>query len=82
MQFSVDDPEPQLWGGELLLRDGVPVGKVMSAAHGHSIGRPITLCRIEEPTRAIDRAYLAEGEFEIDLAGTRFAATWHPRSPV
>lgn len=81
-QFSVDDPAPQLWGGELLLRDGLPVGKVMSAAHGHSIGRPITLCRVEDADNAINRDYLANGSFEIDLAGTRHAATWHARPPV
>jgi glycine cleavage system aminomethyltransferase T/glycine/D-amino acid oxidase-like deaminating enzyme len=82
VQISVDDPSPQLWGGELLLRDGLPVGKVMSAAHGHSLGRPITLCRVEEPAQAIDHAYLAEGAFEIDLAGKRLAATWHARPPI
>lgn len=82
VQFSVDNPEPQLWGGELLLRDGLPVGKVMSAAHGHSIGRPVTLCRFGDPNRDINRAYLAEGKFEIDIAGARFAATWHPKPPV
>jgi 4-methylaminobutanoate oxidase (formaldehyde-forming) len=81
-QFSLTDTMPQLWGGELLLRDGVPVGKVMSAAHGHSIGRPVTLCRIEESTQAIDRAYLSEGAFEIDLAGVRFTAKWHAKPPI
>jgi len=78
-QFSVEGAGAQLWGGELLLRNGVPVGKVMSAAHGHSIGRPITLCRVEGDN--IDRAYLASGTFEMDLAGQRLAATWHAKPP-
>ena len=58
------------------------VGKVVSAAHGHSLGRPISLCRIEEPARANDRAYLTVGRFEIDLAGARSAASWHAEPPV
>lgn len=81
-QFSLEDPTPQLWGGELLLRDGKPVGKVMSAAHGASLGRPITLCRLEDPDRAIDHAYLEQGRFEIDLAGKSFTALWHSKPPV
>ena len=32
VSFVVDDPEPMLWGGELLLRDGEPAGQVTSAA--------------------------------------------------
>jgi len=58
------------------------VGKVMSAAHGHSLERPMARCRIEEPARAIDRAYLTEGRFEMDSAGARRAATWHAKPPV
>jgi 4-methylaminobutanoate oxidase (formaldehyde-forming) len=81
-QFSLEDPTAQLWGGELLLRDRQPVGKVMSAAFGASLGRPITLCRIEEPARAIDHSYLAQGGFEIDLAGQRLATRWHAKPPV
>ncbi len=38
VSFVVDDPEPMLWGGELLLRDGRPVGQVTSAAWGETVG--------------------------------------------
>ncbi|WP_299862737.1 FAD-dependent oxidoreductase [uncultured Hoeflea sp.] len=82
VQISLDDPEPQLWGGELLMRDGAPVGKVMSAAHGHTLDRPVALCRIEEPERVIDRAYLTEGSFSVDLAGEIHAATLHLKPAV
>lgn len=82
VQISLDDPAPQLWGGELLLRNGRPVGKVMSAAHGHTLGRPVALCRIEEPDRAIDRAYLSEGAYSVDLAGVRHSARLHLKPAV
>lgn len=82
VQISLDDPKPQLWGGELLLRDSAPVGKVMSAAHGHTLDRPVALCRIEEPDRVIDRAYLTEGAFSVDLAGDIHSATLHLKPAV
>ena len=34
VSFQVSDTEPMLWGGELVLRDGVPAGQVTSAAWG------------------------------------------------
>lgn len=37
VQFTVDDAEPMLWGGELILRDGQPVGEVRSAWEGSPI---------------------------------------------
>ena len=39
VSLVVSDPEPLLWGGELLLRDGDPVGQVTSAAWGATVGR-------------------------------------------
>lgn len=82
VQISLEDSAPQLWGGELLLRNGEPVGKVMSAAHGHTLDRPVALCRIEEPEKAIDRAYLTEGSYAIDLAGEIFPAQLHLKPAV
>ena len=38
VSFVVESPEPMLWGGELLLRDGVPAGQVTSAAWGETVG--------------------------------------------
>lgn len=61
-----------LWGGELILREGQPVGDVCSAAYGHTLGRSATLALIEN-TSSVDRAFLEAGRFEADLAGDRFA---------
>ncbi|WP_027145266.1 FAD-dependent oxidoreductase [Mesorhizobium sp. WSM3626] len=78
--FTLDDAEPMLWGGELILRDGKPVGEVRSAAYGHTLGRSVALGLIENET-GVDAAFLTGGRFEIDLAGDRHAATPHLRSP-
>jgi 4-methylaminobutanoate oxidase (formaldehyde-forming) len=80
VQFTVDDAEPMLWGGELILRDGKPVGDVRSAAYGHTFGRSVALGLVEN-AQGVDKDFLAGGGFEIDLAGTRYAATPHLRSP-
>jgi len=80
VQLVLDDAAPQLWGGEAVLRNGVEVGEVRSAAYGHTLGAAVTLCQLEadEPIKA---DYLKSGEFEIDLAGVRFSAQVHLRTP-
>jgi glycine cleavage system aminomethyltransferase T/glycine/D-amino acid oxidase-like deaminating enzyme len=76
VQLTLDDALPMLWGGELILRDGQPVGEVRSAAYGHTLGSSVALGLIEQHS-AIDKEFLLNGRFEIDLAGERFAATVH-----
>ncbi|TPJ38347.1 FAD-dependent oxidoreductase [Mesorhizobium sp. B2-5-13] len=78
--FTLDDAEPMLWGGELILRDGKPVGEVRSAAYGHTLGRSVALGLIENEA-GVDAAFVTGGRFEIDLAGVRHTATAHLRSP-
>ncbi|MFT4158863.1 GcvT family protein [Shinella sp.] len=76
VQFTVDDAGPMLWGGELILREGRPVGEVRSAAYGHTLGRSVALALIEH-AGGVDRAFLEGGRFEVELAGERFAVTAH-----
>ncbi|MBV7520436.1 FAD-dependent oxidoreductase [Ensifer sp. ENS12] len=76
VQFTVNDPWPMLWGGELILRDGNPVGEVRSAAYGHTLGRSVALALIEHAT-GVDTDFVKSGNFEVELAGVRFAVTPH-----
>jgi len=76
VQFTLDDAGPILWGGELILRDGKPVGEVRSAAYGHTLGRSVALGMIGDAA-GVDKAFIENGRFEIDLAGERHAATAH-----
>jgi 4-methylaminobutanoate oxidase (formaldehyde-forming) len=73
VSFVVTDPEPMLWGGELVLRDGEPAGQVTSAAYGATVGSCVglTLLRSDGPVRQDD---LEGSSFEVDLAGERYAA--------
>lgn len=76
VQFTVNDPWPMLWGGELILRDGNPVGEVRSAAYGHTLGCSVALALIEHAT-GVDTDFVKSGNFEVELAGERFAVTPH-----
>jgi glycine cleavage system aminomethyltransferase T len=49
VSLVVDDPEPMLWGGELVLRDGRPVGQVTSAAWGATVGACAGLAYVADP---------------------------------
>ncbi|MDH3581384.1 MAG: FAD-dependent oxidoreductase [Hyphomicrobiales bacterium] len=78
--FVLDDPGPVLWGGELILRDGVPVGEIESAAYGHTLGAAVGLGYIHNDT-GVDAAFVEAGAYEIDNAGALVAATCHLRTP-
>lgn len=80
VQFTVDDAAPMLWGGELILRDGKPVGEVRSAAYGHTLGRSVALGLLHNEA-GIDKDFIESGRFEIDLAGERYTATAHLKAP-
>ena len=76
------DPEPLLWGGETLLRDGRPVGDLTSAGYGHTIGASVGLGYMKRSDGLpIDVAWLEGGKVEIDLAGVRLEAKVSLRPP-
>lgn len=80
VQLVLKDKAPQLWGGEAVLRDGVEIGEVRSAAYGHTLGAAVALCQLEAP-EPVTAEYIRNGRFEIDLAGQKLAAEVHLRSP-
>ncbi|WP_433201687.1 GcvT family protein [Dactylosporangium sp. CS-047395] len=72
VSLVADDPDVMMWGGELVLRDGVPAGQVTSAAWGETLGACVAL------------AYVAPwegGTFEINVGGRLVPATVHRRPP-
>ena len=64
-----------------VLRDGEPVGQVTSAAYGATVGASVGLAylRRDEPVTA---AWLAEGGYEVDLAGVRIPVTATLKAPL
>ncbi len=81
VSFTLDDPDPIAWGGELVVRDGKPAGEVTSAAYGHTLGRTACLAMVHAGGAALDAGWLASGKWQIDIAGKRFAASLHTRAP-
>ena len=51
---------------------GVPVGEVRAASYGHTLGGSVGLAMVAGDP--VDAAYLEEGEWEVDIAGRRYAA--------
>lgn len=77
----VEDPEPMLWGGELVLLDGAPVGQVTSAAWGETVGSCVGLAYVRHDGR-VTQEWLAAGSFEVDVAGTRHTARLALQAPL
>ncbi|MEC9368594.1 MAG: FAD-dependent oxidoreductase, partial [Pseudomonadota bacterium] len=78
VQFVLEDGEPVLWGGELVLRDGVPVGDLKSAAFGHTLGAAVGLGYVH-CADGVDKSFVESGRYEIDIAGERVSAKAHLR---
>ena len=72
VQFRLTDPEPLLFHNEAIVRNGEVVGHLTSGNYGHALGGAIGLgyvpCAGEKP------ADVLASDFEIEIAGTRFAA--------
>ena len=81
VSLVVDAPHTNLWGNELILRDGVPVGFVTSAAFGHTVGKPVALGLVSRTDGIADAQWLAAGSYAIDLAGEHFAAVVSRAAP-
>jgi 4-methylaminobutanoate oxidase (formaldehyde-forming) len=81
VSLVIDAPHTNLWGNELILRNGEPVGSVTSAAFGHTIGKPVALGLVARTDGAADRAWVESGTYEIDLAGERYPAAVSLKAP-
>jgi 4-methylaminobutanoate oxidase (formaldehyde-forming) len=71
VSFVIQDPGPMLWGGELVLHDGAPVGQVTSAAWGETIGASVGLAYVHRD-EAVTPDWLEAGGFRVDVGGERF----------
>ncbi|MEO6020834.1 MAG: FAD-dependent oxidoreductase [Knoellia sp.] len=74
VQVLLTDPEPLMFGAEVMLRNGVPVGDVRSASYGWTLGGAVGIASVAGGA-PITRAWLDEGVWEVDVAGIRVPAT-------
>jgi 4-methylaminobutanoate oxidase (formaldehyde-forming) len=78
--FTLNDPQAFPWGGEAILRNGRPAGEVSSAGYSDRLGRAVVMgyVRGDGP---IERGYVLNGRYEIDISGDRFEATAVAKPP-
>ncbi|HEY5424097.1 MAG TPA: FAD-dependent oxidoreductase [Ilumatobacteraceae bacterium] len=74
VQFALDDPEPLLFHGEPIIRDGECVGHLTSAMYGHTIGASVGMGYVHAPSTDQPRDWFAGGCFSIEVAGQTEAA--------
>jgi 4-methylaminobutanoate oxidase (formaldehyde-forming) len=73
---------PMLWGGELLLRDGAPVGQLTSAAWGEAVARPVGLGYVRHPAGdVVTPESLRTGRYQVNVGGDRYPAVVSLRPP-
>ena len=82
VSFVVSEPDAMLWGGELMLRDGRPVGQVTSAAWGQALGSCVGLAYIgdrDASSTTVD--WVRAGDYQVDVGGSLHSATVSLRAP-
>jgi len=74
--FLLDDPEPLMYHGEVIWRDGVLAGTIRAGAFGHTLGASVGLGYVEpdDPERRVTRGFIDSGNWEVEIAGHRHAA--------
>jgi glycine cleavage system aminomethyltransferase T/glycine/D-amino acid oxidase-like deaminating enzyme len=76
------DPGPMLWGGELLLRDGVAAGQLTSGAFGATVGGAVGLAYLRDPAGGrVSADFARAGSYEVNIGGQLVGATVQLRPP-
>jgi 4-methylaminobutanoate oxidase (formaldehyde-forming) len=80
-QFVLQDPEPPVWGGEVIFRNGVGVGYTTSGSYGHTLGGGVALGYVKNAGSFVTPEWILEGRYELLVDGRRIPATPHLRTP-
>ena len=75
LQVQLLDPEPLLFHAEVVHRDDRAVGYVRAASYGFTLGGAVGLAMVDTGGEALDQQWVDSGTWEVDVAGTRYAAT-------
>ncbi|MEO6998725.1 MAG: FAD-dependent oxidoreductase, partial [Terracoccus sp.] len=82
LSFVADDTSAFAWGGELVLRDGQPVGQVTSASWGVTVGAVVGLALVgDREAGHTSIGWVRSGSWSIDVAGTVHAISVSIRPP-
>jgi 4-methylaminobutanoate oxidase (formaldehyde-forming) len=82
VSLVLGDPDAMIWGGELVLRDGVAVGQVTSGAWGETLGACAGLAYLRDPNGGILTAdVIRTGTYQVNVGGDLHPATVTLRPP-
>ncbi|MFY9773022.1 MAG: FAD-dependent oxidoreductase [Trebonia sp.] len=82
VSLVLPDPDVMIWGGELVLRDGIAVGQVTSGAWGEAVRGCVGLAYIRHPDGdVLIRDMVRAGTYEVNVGGRLYPATVHLRPP-
>jgi glycine cleavage system aminomethyltransferase T len=82
VSVALDDPDVMMWGGELVLRDGLAAGQVTSAAWGATVGRAVGLAYVRDPDGGVAAAdFVRSGRYQVNVGGELCPATVGLRPP-
>ena len=71
--LRLQDPEPTLLHDEPIWRNGAIIGRTSSGAFGYTLGSPVAMGYVKL-AKEDWKQWLANGEYEIEIAGSRFGA--------
>jgi glycine cleavage system aminomethyltransferase T/glycine/D-amino acid oxidase-like deaminating enzyme len=82
VSLVIADPGAMIWGGELVLRDGVAVGQVTSGAWGETLGACVALAYVRHPDDEVLTPDLVRaGEYQVNVGGRLYPAAVSLRPP-
>jgi 4-methylaminobutanoate oxidase (formaldehyde-forming) len=76
VSLVLTEPGTMIWGGELVLRDGIAVGQVTSGAWGEAVGGCVGLAYVQGAPDVV-----RTGAYQVNVGGRLHAAAVHLRPP-
>jgi hypothetical protein len=74
VQFALDDPDTFAYHDEPICRDGDLVGRLSSAAYGHTLGRAVGFGYVTASAPGTERSWFTADSYEIEVAAERVPA--------
>jgi heterotetrameric sarcosine oxidase gamma subunit len=82
VSLTLDKPEPVMWGGEPIMREGDLVGFTTSAAHGYTVGSAVALGYVtRDDGDPIDAGWLRDARYGVEVGGATFSVRVSTRPP-
>jgi glycine cleavage system aminomethyltransferase T/glycine/D-amino acid oxidase-like deaminating enzyme len=82
VSLVLGDHDAMMWGGELVLRDGLAVGQVTSAAWAETTQSCVALAYVwQRGGEPVTADYLGSGAYEVSVGGNLVPAVLHTRAP-